>query len=142
MRLEALLASDAKTRTTIPICASVGDVAQKMQQPHLRALLVTDGDVAVGIITRRDFFERVIGRKLSPATGVSTVMSADLITASSELAIEEAIALMNRHGIRHLAVVSPEGSARGVIGLEMLAGWLAADREARIGDLVYYITHG
>lgn len=142
MRIGALLTANAKTRTTIDRSATVADAAAKMKHPHMRALVVTSGDQPVGIVTRRDFFERVIARELSPCTPLAEVMSADPVTASSELAIEEALELMNRHKIRHLAVLDPDGTTSGVIGIEILAGWIAADREARIGDLVYYITHG
>lgn len=142
MRIATLLSSDDRRRSSIAPTATVAEAALKMTEPHLRALLVVDGERAVGIITRRDLFERVIAHHLPSATPLAQVMSSNPITAPAELAIEDAIALMNRHHIRHLAVVNADGSACGVIGIELLADWLAADREAQIEELVQYITHG
>lgn len=142
MTLGRLLASDARERTTLDATSTVADAAVRMKQPRVRALIVTDGDRPIGIVTRRDFLERVIAPGLALETPLPEVMSVDLVTAPAELMIEDAVELMNRHSIRHLAVVAPDGAPIGVIGLEVLAGWIAADRETRIDDVVYHITHG
>ena len=142
MRVGGLL-EGGSGRPTIEATAPVSEAAARLKQPHLRALIVTEDEHVVGIITRRDIFERVIALQRPPQqTTVAEVMTCKLVTATLELAIEEAVALMASHGIRHLPVIDGDGEVAGLLCYDELTDWLAADRAARISDLIFYIEHG
>lgn len=138
MRVGALLSS--RRGSTIEETEPVREAAARMQTRHQRALVVTRRGRAIGIVTRRDIFERVISGQLPQRTPISQIMSSGLVCASSELSVEDAIALMVKHRIRYLPIICGD-AAIGVIGLEVLAGWLLADRDAKINDPIYLITH-
>lgn len=52
---------------------------------------------------------------MNPLTKVSTLMTSEIITVPSFTPIGEAKKLLEKHGIHHLPVVSPEGTLEGIL---------------------------
>lgn len=142
IQLRALLDTEAVADAVIDRSATVEDAARRMKAHHRCALVVTDRDRRVGIITRRDVFERVIARHRSPQLGVDEIMSRELVEASLDMPIQDALALMNKNHIRHLVVVDGDDRLAGLLTRVELISSVMAEREAHIGDLMFYITHG
>lgn len=143
MRVGALVDLGAGTTSTIEPSAPVTEAAQRVERPRCTALIVTENGHPVGIITRRDIIERVVcPRRSADDTAVSEVMTAAPLMVPAEMDVEEALALMIQHRVRHLPVTRGADDLAGMVVLADLVSWLFADREAKIGDLMFYITHG
>ena len=84
---------------------TVADVARRMAELHVGAILVLNGHELRGIFSERDLMRRVVLEKLDPeATPVSAVMSTHLATVDELASLEHAMELMQSHSCRHLPV--------------------------------------
>ena len=88
-------------------------------------LVVDDQGRLAGLFTERDVLNRVVAQGLDPdSTQLSTVMTAELQTASPDKPLAHALHMMFEGGFRHVPVVEdgrPVGmvSARNALGLEI-----------------------
>jgi CBS domain-containing protein len=91
---------------TIPPEATVLDALHLMADKDIGALLVVDGERLVGILSERDYARKVILMgKASKDTPVSEIMTSKLYTVHPDQTVEECMALMTNHRIRHLPVM-------------------------------------
>ena len=105
---------------------TVRAAAITMARHKIGAILVVDdqGRLA-GLFTERDVLNRVVAQGLDPdSTQLSTVMTAELQTASPDKPLAHALHMMFEGGFRHVPVVEdgrPVGmvSARNALGLEI-----------------------
>ena len=96
--------------TTKPISIEkgekIGQAAKLMANHRVGALLVKEGDAAVGIITDQDIVRHFVAKGINPLTKkVKDFDSKELITITPEADIYEALVKMRDFGIRHLPVV-------------------------------------
>ncbi len=86
---------------------SIGEVAQKMRDRSIGAIMVTEGDRVVGIFTERDLLMRVVGAGLNPLEEkVCDHMTKDIIVLDESDSLDDAFMLMLRRNIRHVPIVS------------------------------------
>lgn len=105
---------------------TVRAAAITMARHKIGAILVVDdqGRLA-GLFSERDVLNRVVAHGLDPdSTQLSTVMTAELQTASPDKPLAHALHMMFEGGFRHVPVVEdgrPVGmvSARNALGLEI-----------------------
>ena len=104
------------------------------------ALVVTDGDRMVGIISERDYARQIIlkGRS-SENTLVKDIMSGNVITATPGQDIQICMQLMTEKRIRHLPIIDADKLV-GMISIGDLVRAIIADQESTIGDLEKYIS--
>ena len=115
-----------QTVVSAPADTTVRAAAITMARHKIGAILVVDdqGRLA-GLFTERDVLNRVVAQGLDPdSTQLSTVMTADLQTASPDKPLAHALHMMFEGGFRHVPVVEdgrPVGmvSARNALGLEI-----------------------
>lgn len=88
-----------------------------MAKKNVGALLVTDGDNLVGIVTERDYARKVIleGRS-SLTTTVNKIMSAKIINIGPDKSVADGLALMTEKRFRHLPVVD-NGKLVGIVSI-------------------------
>lgn len=85
---------------------TVADVAHRMAELHVGAILVLNGGELRGVFSERDLMKRVVVERLDPErTPVSQVMSRDLATIDEMASIEDAMEMMRRCNCRHLPVL-------------------------------------
>jgi CBS domain-containing protein len=96
---------------------TVSEAAKLMKECDRGSLVVMEGNIAVGIITERDFITRVAAEDLPHTTRVSQVMSSPLRTVDADTPLKEAARIMFEHKIRRLPVVE-DGALAG-----MIAAW-------------------
>ncbi len=120
--------------------ASVLDAVKAMVEANVGSLLVTDGDGITGIVTERDYLRRaaVEGRD-DAATPVREIMSAPVICVTPDTDIEECMALMTEHRIRHVPVVD-SGALVGMISIGDLVKFQSTEQSVKIKYLTDYIT--
>lgn len=119
---------------------SVLDAIKMMAEKGIGALMVLDGDKPVGIISERDYARKVIlkGRS-SENTPVSEIMSSSLIFADVEQSVQDCMALMTDHRIRHLPVLD-NNELVGVISIGDLVKTIIDEQQFMIKQLETYIA--
>jgi CBS domain-containing protein len=86
----------------VPESTTVGQAARVMREQHISSVLV-DTDPA-GIVTDRDFRNRVLAAGLGPETPVTRVFTQGLKTVASDTPIYEAWTMLIESGVHHLPV--------------------------------------
>jgi len=85
--------------------STVFEAATLMSSHIGGCLVVMGGEVPVGIVTERDFVQRVIAKKLPLDTKVLEIMSKPLITVEADASLREAARIMSNNKIRRLPVL-------------------------------------
>lgn len=84
---------------------TVLDVAQAMVDRNIGAVPVLQDGLLVGVFSERDLMKRVVVTGRDPArTLVGEVMTDDPLTVGPQESLETCLALMRRHGFRHLPI--------------------------------------
>ncbi len=119
--------------------ASVLEAIKLMAEKGIGALVVLDEGLLAGVISERDYARKVIlHNRSSQDTAVSEIMTAKVVTVRSEQTVDECMALMTQHRIRHLPVIDG-GKLAGVLSIGDLVKEVIADREETIKQLESYI---
>ena len=96
------------------------DVARRMCDASVGAIVVLDGDTLVGIFSERDLMTRVVVARRDPAdTPVSAVMTREVVTAEVQDRVDVCEDKMRRAGCRHLPVLA-DGRVIGMISMRDL----------------------
>ena len=101
--------------TTISGDAPVSEAARLMASEDVGSLPVVEGEELVGIVTDRDLVVQVVARGKDPdSVRVLDVYSKELITASPDEPLDEALRRMAGEQVRRLPVVS-DGRLVGIL---------------------------
>ncbi|MCG9712787.1 DUF294 nucleotidyltransferase-like domain-containing protein [Shewanella insulae] len=110
-KVKALLTRDAPV---IHKNESIQQAAIMMAQENVSSLLVIDPDVLdddesdssplMGIITDRDLCTRVVAEGIDPATELSSIVTAEVVTLDHNAYVYEAMLTMLRYNVHHLPV--------------------------------------
>ncbi len=120
--------------------ASVLDAVRMMAEREVGALLVMEGERLAGIVSERDYARKVVLRgRSSSETKVEDIMTADVVVAGPDRSVEQCMAAMTEHRIRHLPVVE-DGKVVGVVSIGDLVKVVIADQRATIEQLERYIA--
>ncbi len=118
---------------------TVFDAIAMMADKEIGALLVMQGGHPVGIISERDYTRKVILKdKSSKQTRVSEIMTSQVVSATSQHRIDECVALMKQHHIRHLPVID-EGVVTGMLSLRDLFSAIIDEQASTIENLEHYV---
>jgi CBS domain-containing protein len=133
---------DAKGRAvwTVGPDTMVVEALRLMAEQDLGALLVMEGDSLVGMMSERDYARKVFLRgKSSLNTPVQEIMTERVLTVPPERTVEECMALMTAHRVRHLPVLD-EGRVVGVISIGDVVKASIEEKDFLIRQLENYIT--
>jgi len=84
---------------------TVADVARRMAELRVGAILVLEEGVLRGIFSERDLMHRVVLERRNPETTVvRDVMSTSVVSIDEQASIEEAMEAMQANNCRHLPV--------------------------------------
>jgi len=125
---------------TIEPGASVYNAIAKMADKQIGALVITEGNKVVGIITERDYARKVILQdKSSKNTAVREIMTERVIYVQPNQKIEECMALMTEKRIRHLPVLDGD-KLIGMVSIGDVVRGLISEKEFIIDQLTRYIS--
>ncbi|MDP6115616.1 MAG: CBS domain-containing protein [Planctomycetota bacterium] len=110
-----------------------------MAEKNIGAVLVSEGDTLAGIFSERDYARRVILEGKSPEhTAVKEIMSGKVLCVRPTQTIDECMALMKHHKLRHLPVTDND-EIIGIISVFDVVNTLMAEHEFIIEQLEHYI---
>jgi CBS domain-containing protein len=96
---------------------TLGEVADRMNEVNVGAVVVKDYGRLIGILTERDMLKAMGARVHTSEARVRQWMTPDPITAAHDMEVEEAARIMLDNGFRHLPVVDEAGRVIGVVSL-------------------------
>lgn len=142
MNVQSILGRKGTDVATIRQDASLADAAAELRDRGIGALVVSpDGSTIHGIISERDIV-RALANHGATALGrtVGSTMSAAVTTCGSGDALEQLMAQMTEHRIRHVPVVDERGTLGGIISIgdvvKSRLGQLQQDNQA-LADYLY-----
>jgi len=94
-----------KSIITVDVATTIADSAKMMEDAEVGAILVTEKNTPVGIVTDRDFAIKVVAHAYHPTTPVRTIMSAPLYSISPDEPVRMIADSMYTKGIRKLPVI-------------------------------------
>ncbi len=96
---------------------TLGEVAARMTEVNVGAVVVKDFGRLIGILTERDMLKAMAARVHTSEARVRQWMTEEPITAPADMDVDEAARLMLANGFRHLPVCDENGQVRGVVSL-------------------------
>lgn len=120
--------------------ATVYDALALMAQKGIGALMVMDGTHPVGLLSERDYARSVILKgRTSRDTPVREIMSSPILCVTPDQPLEEAMALMTEHRVRHLPVVH-EDQVLGLVSIGDVIKSIISEHKFIIEQLEHYIS--
>ena len=117
---------------------TVLEAAGYMVECNVGAVPVLDGTRLVGVFSERDIMSKVVSEGRDPSTThIAEVMSTRLRTLVPDSSCEDAMVMMQAHGIRHLPVC--DGST--LVGFLSLRDLLRHTLEEKIGEAEMMRAH-
>ncbi len=112
---------------------TVHDAARYLRERQVRSAGILDAaGRLVGVVSQSDISDKVAAENKCPAwMRVSEIMTRELVTVKPEMALEECLRLMEKHGIYHLVVMDDRHGFRGMLSVTDLLQVIASDEKAR-----------
>jgi len=124
---------------TITPSATVLEAITLMADKGIGALVVTDHEKVVGIVTERDYARKVaLMERSSYATQVHEIMSNAVLSVTPKDTTEHCMILMTDNHLRHLPVIE-NGQLLGLISIGDLVKNVIEDQKNLIEQLQSYI---
>ena len=109
---------------TIDAHASLREAAQLMQERHVGAVVVTEGDAGasrlVGVVTDRDLALLVVAEGRSAHMPAGQAVGANPVAISPSASAADAAEAMRDAGVRRLLIVDDQGRLGGIVTLDDL----------------------
>lgn len=120
---------------------TVYEAIEKMADKNIGALLVMDNQKLAGIISERDYRNKVIlkGRR-SKTTHVREIMTAEVYYITPEDTIDTGMQLMTNNKFRHLPVLDTDKNVVGVVSIGDLVKAIISKQKGEISHLRHYIS--
>ncbi|HWE04869.1 MAG TPA: CBS domain-containing protein [Tepidisphaeraceae bacterium] len=119
---------------------TVLEATRKMNQHHIGAMMVMDGERVAGIFTERDVLQRVIGEDRQACDiSVGEVMTRDVVCCGPDATLEEMSEMMRSRRIRHIPICEEDGKLLGLISIGDINARHATQQSMEIHYLNEYI---
>ncbi len=118
---------------------TVYEAVEKMAEKDIGALLVMENERLLGIITERDYLDKIILKgRTSKETKVNVIMSTDIDTVSPSDTVEHGMEMMTDGRFRHLPVIEDEKVA-GIVSIGDLVNAVISKQRGEINSMREYI---
>lgn len=111
--------------TLDPVVVDVGtpvtDCAKAMERREIGAVGVTTDGTLTGVLTDRDIVLRLVARGKDPgSTTAGEIATPNVVTASADTSIVDAVRTMSQRAVRRLFIVDDSGRPRGILTVDDL----------------------
>ena len=142
MLVSQILRAKGDAVFTVAPTDTVGQVAERLHSKRIGALVVTEGDRVVGIVSERDIVRAVAGGDVKVTSRpVSAYMTVNVVFAEPGETLDSLLSRMTDRRIRHLPVVQA-GRLVGIVSIGDLVKVKIAESEAEAQGLKAYIAGG
>lgn len=120
--------------------ATVYDALELMARYDIGALVVIDGAGIAGMFTERDYARKVILHgKSSRELLVAEAMTRQVLTVTPHCTMDDCMAIMTDHRVRHLPVLDASGVA-GIVSIGDVVKAMLDEQRFTIQQLEHYIA--
>lgn len=142
MQVKEILNQKGRDIYSVKPNETVYDAIAKMAEHNIGALLVMENKKLEGIISERDYRNKVILKgRTSKETPVKDIMTDKVIRVNSSDTVNLCMQLMTQEKIRHLPVMENE-QVVGVISIGDVVKTVIASQKSEINSLRSYIGSG
>ena len=114
---------------TVKIGDSVVDAAKLMKGEETGIAPIVEDGRLIGVVTDHDIALRVVAEGRDPqTTRVEDVASRDLVTIDPEQDLDDALAVMADHNVKHLPVIEEDGTLVGMLARANVLRHVEAER--------------
>jgi CBS domain-containing protein len=125
---------------TIAPEATVFEAIQLMSDKNVGALLVTERERLIGIISERDYTRKVaLKGKSSKELKVRDIIPERVLSVTPHHSVEDCMRLMTEQRVRHLPVLDGQ-QITGVVSIGDLVNWIISAQSTTIRQLETYIS--
>lgn len=143
MLVQELLAKKGHDVYRISPEETVFEAVKIMSEKNIGALLVMDMSGLSGIVSERDYLNKVIIKgKASKETRVKEIMSTEVICVTGKESVDECMSIMTQYKFRHLPVIDEDQNVVGVVSIGDLVKSIIDQQKLEIDDLKQYIQSG
>ena len=130
---------DVMTKSVITVDGSVtiNEAAKLMEDVKVGAIIVSENNEPVGIVTDRDFAVKVVAHAYHITTPIKQIMSSPLFAINSDESIRNASEIMYQHGVRKLPVIKDK-QVVGMITATDIVNLLAVCVEDDVRDMYFH----
>ena len=126
--------------STISPTATVLEAITLMGNKGIGAVIVTNADKVVGILSERDYTRKIaLMQRTSDHTTVAEIMTSQVLSVTRTHTVDECLALMTDKHIRHLPVIEND-SLVGIVSIGDLVKATMEDQRKLIDQLQQYIS--
>ena len=122
-----------KAPVTLPVSATIQEVASVMDRAAVGAVVIVDGEHPVGVVTDRDLVTRAVARRLPPDARVDSVMSSGVVCVDADSELSDVANILSAHPFRRVPVVEHDQMV-GMVTLD--------DLMVRLANELYGVTRG
>lgn len=142
MRISDVLRQKGPAVATIAPSATVHELVGTLRAHNIGAMVVTEGEAVVGIVSERDIVRRLDerGAELLVAQ-VREIMTRDVVTCTPEDTVDSLAETMTERRIRHMPVLS-DGRLTGIVSIGDVVKSRIRQLETDREQLESYIVHG
>ncbi len=141
MKVKQILKQKGGQVFTVDEMTTVYDAIALMSEKDVGALLVMCRGVMCGIISERDYRNKVIlkGRK-SRETAVRDIMTKDVKCVTGDYTMQDCMGIMSDKRIRHLPVLDDKNNLAGIISIGDIVKAIIDEQRSEIQNMREYIT--
>jgi CBS domain-containing protein len=112
---------------TLDASASAQEAGERLSDPAVRAVLVSDDGKLVGVVTRKTLVEEIVANGRDPrATTLRDIAEPPLFTLDAGMELDEAYRALEEHDLERVPVVEG-GRLVGILSRTVLQRRLAED---------------
>ena len=117
MTIQSILRKKGTAVERIAPTATLKAAIDRMRDKNISALVVSQRDAVVGIVSERDILQALSQHTKSPdVLQVEDAMSQEVITVGPDDSVRHAMSLMTRYRVRHLPVMR-DGVLLGIVSI-------------------------
>lgn len=142
MRIADLLRHKGSTVATVSRDTTVAELVGALAAHNIGAMVVTESEAVVGIVSERDVVRHLHERGGVLLTApVSEIMTSSVVTCAPDDSVDGLAAIMTEHRIRHMPVVR-DGGLIGIVSIGDVVKSRIEQLETDREQLQSYIAQG